>query len=315
MPAAPSADSERGDDINDARRRTLLVAGGDSDPDLATLVRTLQDGGLPHHTLFAGARSSPRVTWDYERDVLSIDGEERRPEALFIRHDVFTSMADPRRAPAFRALAWFTTVSGWAIAHPEVKMFNRESALHVTNKLHVLHLARQCGLDVPRTLVTNDHALLAGWMEREPLVAKPVNGGDYTRPLDDILKSAPQRDGALAAPSFVQERLVPPEVRVYSIAGRYFAFQLVADALDYRTTSDCKVLPLDETTLAPSLLEGLGRLLERLQMDYGAADFKADPATGALRFLEVNNGPMFTAFDNACGGRLSRAMAEHLTAP
>jgi hypothetical protein len=49
-------------------------------------------------------------------------------------------------------------------------------------------------------------------------------------------------------------------------------------------------------------------------MDYGAADFKADPETGALRFLEINNGPMFTAFDRASEGRLTRAMAEHLSA-
>ncbi|MEA2336575.1 MAG: hypothetical protein QOE82_582, partial [Thermoanaerobaculia bacterium] len=26
-------------------------------------------------------------------------------------------------------------------------------------------------------------------------------------------------------------------------------------------------------------------------------------------------GPMFAAFDNACEGRLTRAMAEHLSAP
>lgn len=93
--------------------------------------------------------------------------EERRPEALFIRYDVFSSLADPRQAPAFRSLAWLTAVSGWAIAHPEVKMFNRESALHVTNKLHVLHSAREVGLDIPRTLVTNDHALLLKKSERE----------------------------------------------------------------------------------------------------------------------------------------------------
>jgi len=295
-------------------RRTILIAGGDADPDLATLAGTLKDNDIPHETLFVGPHTHPRITWDFERDALQIDGEERRPEALFIRYDVFSSMADPRQAPAFRSLAWFTAVSGWAIAHPEVKMFNRESALHVTNKLHVLHVAREVGLDIPRTLVTNDHALLVEKSEREALIAKPVNGGDYTRALPDILKTAPQRDGSLPAPSFVQERLVPREVRVYSIGGRYFAFQLVADALDYRSTSDCKVLPLDEESLPASLYEGLARLMERLRMDYGAADFKADPETGELRFLEINNGPMFTAFDRASGGRLSRAMVEHLSA-
>jgi hypothetical protein len=147
------------------------------------------------------------------------------------------------------------------------------------------------------------------------LIAKPVNGGDYTRELPDTLKNAPHRQGSLPAPSFVQERLVPPEVRVYSIGGRTFAFQLVADALDYRSTSDCAVLPIDVNTLPASLLEGLASLMGRLSMDYGAADFKACPETGRLRFLEINNGPMFAAFDRASSGRLTRAMAEYLSEP
>ena len=68
-----------------------------------------------------------------------INDVERKPEAVFLRHDVFTGMADKRPAPSFRALAWYTTISGWVIAHPEVRMFNRASALDMTNKLHVLY--------------------------------------------------------------------------------------------------------------------------------------------------------------------------------
>jgi glutathione synthase/RimK-type ligase-like ATP-grasp enzyme len=294
-------------------RRTILVAGGDSDPDLAALVATLDSNGQRCETLFAGARTHPRVTWDFESDRLYLGGEERRPEALFIRHDVFTSMADKRPAPAFRALAWYTTITGWAMAHPEVRMFNRESAYSVTNKLHVLQIAREVGLGIPRTVVTNDHPLLMS--DREPRIAKPVNGGDYTRALEDIVEKAPHLEGAMPAPSIVQERLVPPELRVYAIGGRHFAFHLVADALDYRVTADCKVVPIEIDTVPAELIAGLDRLMQRMQLDYGAADFKACPKTGRFRFLEINNGPMFAAFDRACGGKLTNAIADHLGAP
>ena len=57
-------------------------------------------------------------------------------------------------------------------------------------------------------------------MPQRALIAKPVNGGDYARELADIMKTAPQREGSLASPWIVQERLVPPEVRVYWIAGK-----------------------------------------------------------------------------------------------
>lgn len=43
-----------------------------------------------------------------------------------------------------------------------------------------------------------------------------------------------------------------------------------------------------------------------------AADFKACPRTGRLLFLEVNSGPMFSAFDAAGHGCLTAAMADWL---
>ena len=48
-------------------------------------------------------------------------------------------------------------------------------------------------------------------------------------------------------------------------------------------------------------------------MDFGAADFKTDPETGELCFLEVNTSPMFAAFDQVAGGKLAEAILETLS--
>lgn len=290
----------------------ILVAGGDADPNLAALLRGLHDRGIACEALLVGASSHPRVAWELKADVLRINGEERRPRAVFLRHDVFTSLAERRPEPAFRASAWYTTIAGWAHAHPDVRLFNRASALRITNKLHALKLAEEAGLEIPATLVTNDADLLTRAVEARRLVVKPVNGGDYTRDLADVLATAPRRGVSLAAPSIVQERLVPPEIRVYGIGDRFFAFKLVADALDYRSTADCKVLVVEEDELPRGLLEGLRALMARLGMDFGAADFKTCAETGRLLFLEINNGPMFAAFDTACGGELTGAIGDFL---
>jgi glutathione synthase/RimK-type ligase-like ATP-grasp enzyme len=292
---------------------SVLVAGGDADPNLAALLGCLHAREIACEALLVGARSHPRVTWDLQSDVLRINGEERRPTAVFLRHDVFTSLAEQRPAPGFRAFAWFTAMSGWAHAHPDVRMLNRASALHMTNKLHVLKLAQEVGLEIPSTLVTNDFELLTQEAERQRFIVKPVNGGDYTRELKDVLEIAPHKGDCLPAPAIVQERLVPPEIRVYGIGGRFFAFRLVADALDYRSTTACKVLPMSEADLPSALLDGLGALMQRLKMDFGAADFKACPEAGRLRFLEINNGPMFAAFDAVCERRLTHAIADFLS--
>ncbi len=290
----------------------LLVAGGDADPNLAALISCLKKRNISYETLLVGAESHPHVTWDLDTDVPRINGKVRSPSALFIRHDVFTSLAEGRPESAKRAMTWFATMAGWAYAHPEVRLCNRASAQMGTNKLHVLRLAQEVGLEVPSTFVSNDHERLAQEMEQRALIVKPVTGGEYTKTLPDILSGAPVMAGSLAAPAIVQEELVPPEIRVYRIDGRYFAYQLVADALDYRSTPECQVIPVDETSLPAGLTEGLALLMDRLEMNFGAADFKACPQTGRLKFLEINNSPMFVAFDRVSDGQLTDALTDFL---
>ena len=295
-----------------AGARTVFVAGGDADPNLAALLGALERRGVAHEALLVGANTHPRVTWDLDDDALVVEGAVVRPAAVFIRNDVFTGLASRRPEPFQRALAWYTTIHGWAVAHPDVRINNRASALTVTNKPHALCLAREVGLDIPSTLVTNDFGLLSRELEARALVAKPVNGGDYTRELSEVLRAAPVLDSSLPAPAIVQERLTPPEIRVYRVGESFFAYRLDADALDNRTTAECKVVPLELEELPAGLTDGLRALTDRLQIDFGAADFKACPRTGRLLFLEINNGPMFAAFDAVSDNRLTNALVDFL---
>jgi glutathione synthase/RimK-type ligase-like ATP-grasp enzyme len=291
----------------------ILVAGGDTDPNLAAILRCLENRGLTHEALLIGKYMHPRVTWDLDNDKLLINAQERSPSALFIRNDVFTGLAAGRPEPFQRAMAWFTTILGWALSHPQVRILNRDSALNLTNKLHVLRLAHEVGFEIPSTLVSNDFELLSAEMEKRQLIVKPVNGGDYTKELREALEIAPVLNSSLASPAIIQERLTPPEIRVYRIGQGYFPYQLVADALDYRSISDCQVIPLELSDLPEGLIDRLGALMDRLQMNFGAADFKASPQTKRLLILEINNSPMFAAFDAVSQGRLTNAMVDFLS--
>lgn len=295
------------------KEQRILVSGGDTDPNLAAILRCLDNRGIAYEALLIGKYTHPRVTWDLDNDRLLIDEHERHPDALFIRNDVFTGLAAGRPEPFQRAMAWYTTIAGWALSHQQVRIFNRASALNMTNKLHVLRLAREVGFEIPSTLASNDFELLSREMEIRQLVVKPVNGGDYTKELKEALEIAPVLNSSLASPAIVQERLTPPEIRVYRIGRSYFPYQLVADALDYRSTSDCQVVPLEISDLPEGLIDRMVALTNRLQMDFGAADFKACPQTGRLLFLEINNSPMFAAFDAVSEGRLTNAMVDYLS--
>lgn len=283
------------------------MAGGDSDPNLQSLIETLRSSGDRCLPMLVGARSHPTFAWDLERDQLRFDGKVVQPAALFIRHDVFTNLGDGRAESASRAYAWFTAVASWAAAHPDVRLLNRHHPAHLL-KPQQLVAARQCGLEIPATSITNDVAALArGDASRR--VVKPVTGGDYCRPLTPVLPRTERRGGAAAAPAIVQELLEPPELRIYRVGRRFLSFNIASDALDYRTTPNCTVTPAKNDT---SLIRPLRRLMNVLRLDFGAADFKTHPKTGRYLFLEVNSSPMFAGFDAVSERAVSRAIAEYL---
>lgn len=290
--------------------RQLLIIGGDADPNLKCLLAAAKRAGENVSTLFAGKDTHPSLTWDVNSARCLLDGRQLECSAAFIRHDVFAGLADGRQASHYRALAWFTTVNGWLAANTEIRIFNRESLNQVTNKPQVLHLAKAAGLPIPHTIVTNDFSYIEENEAETDLVVKPVNGGGYCEPFGDVAVKTTLKEGHAAAPAIVQNRLAQPEVRIYTVGKKLFAFNIVTDELDYRATQNCRVVYREE--VPRELVAGYRKLLGELALDFAAADFKTDPADGKLRFLEVNTGPMFAAFDAASEGLLCDAMVEAL---
>jgi hypothetical protein len=288
----------------------VLVAGGDQDPNLRALLAALGQRGAAPTFLAVGAASHPWLAWDLAGDELLLGGEPCRPEAAFVRYDVFTHMADGRPESSFRAGAWYTAALGYLAAHPEVKLFNRRSLFGQTNKPYMLALAKRAGLEIPATLVGNHLPGLEAWRAGEKKIVKPINGGAHTQRLDAVTAAVPSRDGVLAAPAIVQEELVPPEVRVFRVGEKYFAFDVASPDLDYREHQNVRLTFLEK--VPPGLETGLAALTDEVGLDFAAADFKTCPKSGKLIFLEVNTSPMFVAFDRAAGGALTAAMADWL---
>ncbi|MEI6722561.1 MAG: hypothetical protein WCO67_17495 [Betaproteobacteria bacterium] len=200
-------------------------------------------------------------------------------------------------------------MQGWLYNQKGVRIFNRNSAGVSGSKPAILCLARQVGLGIPNTQITNAIRTLRALMEGSH-IAKPVAGGDYCYPLEGSLKRLPADAIAAPMPAIVQQRLVAPEIRVYVIGSHTFAFEMRSASLDYRLKQDAVVLPVpvpQEETAA------LRRLMKEVAMDFGAADFKTDPATGKLVFLELNTSPMFARFDAEVEGALCKAMVEDLS--
>ena len=102
-----------------------------------------------------GPNSSPRFVWDCDADTAFVNGRACNAAGVFVRHDVFAGLQDPRPEHAMRAYAWFQAVHGWASAHNGVRLFNAHATAHGSNKAAMLFAAVEAGLQVPSTVITN----------------------------------------------------------------------------------------------------------------------------------------------------------------
>lgn len=287
----------------------LLVSGGESDPNLQHFLARLRRRGVRHRGLLVGRVQNPRIRWELgNSSKFSVCGRAINPSAAFIRYDVFGHLSDPRASTLFRAAGWFSTIQAWLNSCDAIRMFNRDAHYPVL-KPHVLMVARRLNIETPLTIVTNESRT-----RRRPassdLIVKPVNGGDYCRPLNEVLRDTEIRRGAAATPAIIQEQIVGPDLRVYLAGGELFAFEIRSTHLDYREDPApvVRYLPRFERPLGQKLL----KLNRALGLDFSASDFKVCARTGTLTFLEVNSSPMFVAFDIACNGVLVNQMIDAL---
>ncbi|MBM3738959.1 MAG: hypothetical protein FJW39_24560 [Acidobacteria bacterium] len=286
----------------------LLIAGGQSDPNLGVLAQAAEAHGVPIADLRIGAKESPAFDWDLDTGQALLGGKPIAVRGAFLRHDVFASLSDPRPEVNNRAMGWFAAVTGWLTANGAVRMFNRGMTAVAGNKPGTLLLARECGLEIPATWITNHGARIRS-LDPGGHIAKPVAGGGYCHSLDQALPQPADRDTNTAMPAIVQRKLIAPEIRIYIIGRAAFAFEMRSESLDYRVAQDAQVIALPEV---PPQAGPLRYLMARQGMDFGAADFKTDPVTGGLLFLELNTSPMFARFDYASDGALCAAMVREL---
>lgn len=271
----------------------LLIAGGETDPSIGAIHAAACRLGVETLVLSTG---SVALIFDPLTGVLWQDANEVQDvAAAFMRGDVFGSNA----AASASVMA---VLRGWMACHTEIRRLNhfdfgRSASV---NKLSALAVASRHGLAIPITMAGNDPRGIAAFAAQASTIRKPVQGGDYCRPL-----SQEDQTGALAI--IAQERLIAPELRIYRVGSRLFGFEIRSAALDYRTdkTAVVSAVPVPEELAAK-----LVALSDEMRLDFCASDFKTCPRSGRWIYLETNAAPMIAAF----GPELADAIVAHLIA-
>ncbi|HSP59660.1 MAG TPA: hypothetical protein VLO09_01240 [Ornithinimicrobium sp.] len=187
-------------------------------------------------------------------------------------------------------------------------------------KMLQLKVAAACGLTVPRTCMTNDPDRARDFLHavRGRAVFKPFSATPSTwRETRPVLEADTALLGNVAlAPVIFQERIDGGvDVRVTSVGGRQFPARIeVSDArFEYDVRLDTEGARITACDLPPEVAAGLGRLMDRLGIVYGAADFRVAP-DGRLVFLEVNPAGQWLFVEIATGQPITEALAGHLVA-
>jgi MvdC family ATP-grasp ribosomal peptide maturase len=194
------------------------------------------------------------------------------------------------------------------------------------NKPRQLRLAHALGLEIPRTLVTNDAARVRALFEQvngrmvakmlTPLTQSMAGGGAFVYTSAIGPEHLEELEGLRYSPMVFQERLDKlRELRVVVVGERCFAGAIdasrsVTGQVDWRRSRPDEVR-WDVGSLPAEVSARLVRLVAELGLVYGAADFIVTPE-GRHVFLEVNPGGEWGMLERDLGLPIAAALAEAL---
>jgi len=265
----------------------LLLAGGKADPNILRLISAATALAVPFGAALA---CEDRLSVNAGEPGVWVNGTHHTPESAFVRFNVFGYDQHADVASWWRYHNWHTCLTSGLQG---ARRLNGSSCQ--TDKMRNLRLAQECGMPIPQTVV--------GGIAPFDGIVKPLHGGGHTQ----------YARAGQAAPwelAFFQEYLPGPEYRIYIVGERDWQFSVMSPSLDYRERQDAQ---LGIVTFLTEEVAKVKALMRRLQLDFAAVDMRQ--GKDGLCFLEINDGPMFSAFDDLVAMQISSAIVEWLTDP
>lgn len=266
---------------------------------LASFELGRQDGGRPSAALADLDLAAVGAVW------------WRRPASCSVPREYYlfdTDFGEVECDHFLEGLLWSTSCA-W-VNHPTDEIL-------ASRKLHQLAVAARVGLNVPRTIATNDPSRASGFVQTlggEAIVKRiGTSRGEATQ---TRLLSGEDRDRLetiVTCPVLLQE-YVPPggDIRVVAVGTRFFAFWIDsasgANPVDSRLDLTVEHSPIE---LADSEQDLLRELLAALGLTFGVIDLRVSPS-GEHYFLEVNPSGQYVYLETLAGGSVSEHVARLL---
>lgn len=187
-----------------------------------------------------------------------------------------------------------------------------------------LQLAASCGLEVPRTLLTNDAAQAREFAEKldGPVIYKPLSapsvriGGELKFIYATRIEEGSLNDEDMGSTIHLFQEWVPKEydLRLTVVGDQFFAVAIRAGSDEAREDwrSDYAALSYEPVEAPDSIRFSIIDLLKRLNLPFGAFDFTVTPE-GKWVFLEINPNGQWGWIEERTGLPITSAMADLLT--
>ncbi|NJO40924.1 MAG: hypothetical protein HC769_21855 [Cyanobacteria bacterium CRU_2_1] len=162
-----------------------------------------------------------------------------------------------------------------------------------------LNKAKQIGVKIPATLISNDPEQVTQFVQRyDKTIFKPVYGGAHTQFVTSSHLDPQRLNLTLRlSPVTIQEYIPGTNVRSYVIADSVYAAEIRSHAIDFREDADAQLIPIE---LPDAIRQQCLAIANAFSLEWTAIDWRMTP-TGAYVFLEANPSPMFLHVERQTG--------------
>lgn len=197
------------------------------------------------------------------------------------------------------------------------------SIRHSENKMFQLRLAKEIGLVIPKTLITNDYneALKFYKSCNEFCIVKPLKSGQLGKNSNKViftssLKEFPvSKDSINSAPLLLQEQIDKKfDIRTVIVGASHFSAKIhsqenMASRIDWRAS---KSIPKHSRySLSKEIFQEVQKLMQRLDLRYCAVDFVIDFKDN-IYFLEINPNGQWAWIENQLGYPIAKSITKKL---
>lgn len=212
----------------------------------------------------------------------------------------------------------------FSLLKPNIKWLCNPKTV-ANSKLFQLSLAKNIGLNIPKTIVTNDKLELDFFKKESKIICKPLTNNPILNINDDIFSSYTSiADDDLFGslpdiffPSLFQEKIEKEfEIRVFFLNGKTYSMAIFTqidektsiDQRNYNFQNPNKRIPFK---LPKEIDNKVKNFMDKIGLNIGVLDLICTP-DNEYYFLEVNPQGQFEDISKICGYNLEEKIAKYL---